>query len=115
MDQNRLSGFGAVSRGRSSLADVVSRNRLNGLAAIIIGLSQLPLAFMVADSTGYEISLFVIGAGGWLLVGIGVNVFRGMEAFEFDWSESNRVAWVSTIVTCLFATVVATAAFLIVT
>lgn len=71
---------------------MVTQERLNGLAALLIGVSQLPLAFVLADATGNDISLFIIGAGGWLLIGIGVNVFRGMEAFEVDWSESEWVA-----------------------
>jgi hypothetical protein len=114
MDQNQLSGSGAVSIGDHSLRDSVNQDRLNGLAAIVVGVSQLPLAFMFADATGYESSLFVIGAGGILLSAIGVNVFRGMGPFEVDWSESKRVAWLSTIVTCLYAVVVVVAAFLIV-
>lgn len=113
MDQNRSSGLGAVSSGGQSLRDVVNRDHLNGLATILIGVSQLPLAFVLADSTGEEISLFAIGAGGWLLIGIGVNVFRGREAFELDWSKSERAAWLNTIMTCIFAVVVAAAAFLI--
>jgi hypothetical protein len=113
MDQNWFPSFGTVSGGSHSLRDLVNRDRLNGLATILVGVSQLPLAFMFADATGYESSLFVIGAGGWLLIGIGANVFRGMEAFELDWSESERAAWLSTIIACILAVVVAAAAFLI--
>ena len=113
MDQNQLSGSGAVSSGSHSLRDLVNRNRLNGLATILIGVSQLPLAVMFADVTGYESSLFVIGCSGWLLIGVGVNVFRDRGPFELDWTESKRTAWLSTIVTCILAIVVAAAALLI--
>jgi hypothetical protein len=113
MDQNQLTGFGGVSSGSHSLRDSVNRDHLNGLAAILVGVSQLPLAVMFADVTGYESSLFVIGAGGFLLIAIGVNVFRGMGPFEVDWIESERVTQLSMIINLVIAVVVAAAAFLI--
>jgi hypothetical protein len=113
MDQNQLSGSGAVSSGGHSLRDLVNRERLNGLAAILVGVSQLPLAVMFADVTGYESSLFVIGAGGFLLMAIGANVFRGIGPFELDWTESERVARLSTIMTWIIAVAVAATAVLI--
>lgn len=107
MDQNWVSSLGAVSIGGHRFRDLINRDRLNGLAAIVIGISQLPMAFVLADSTGFDISLYVIGVGGILLIAIGVNVFRGMEAFEVEWSDRVWVAWLDTTIRCIFAIVVA--------
>jgi hypothetical protein len=114
MDQNWISGLGIPSSGGHSLRDWVDQDRLNGLATILIGMSQLPMAFVLADSTGFEIPLFVIVVGSVVLIAIGVNVFRGMEAFEVEWSESERVAWLDTVMRCMFAIVVTAATFWIV-
>ncbi len=103
MDQSWFSIFSAVSIGNHRFRDLINQDRLNGLAAIVIGMSQLPMAFMFADATRFDISLWVIGVSGMLLIAIGVNVFRGMEAFEIAWSESKRVSWLDTIIRCMFA------------
>ena len=115
MDRSWSTDSNEASRSGHWLSDRVSRHHLNGLAAIVVGLSQLPLAFMFADATGYESSIYVVGGGGWMLIGVGINEFRGMEAFEIDWSASNRVAWYGTVLTCILAGVVAVAALLIIT
>lgn len=114
MDPSWFSGLGGLSRGGHSLREAVTRGRLNGLATILIGVGQLSLAFVLADTTGFELALFVIAVGSLVLIAIGSNVFRGMEAFAVDWSDSERVAWADTITRCLFAVGVVVASFLIV-
>ena len=106
MDRNWFSGLAAMSDGDHSLGNPINRNRLNGLATVFIGISQLPLAFIFMD---HWLSLFVIGSGGWLLIGIGVNVFRGREAFEIGWSGSDRVEWLNTAVIATYAIAVVAA------
>ena len=110
MDQNQHSDSAAVFDGNRSFDDLTNQSRLKGLAIVSIGISQLPLAFMLADVTGYNISIFVIGTGGWLLISIGVNVFRGKEVFEIGWSESEQVEWLSTVLMVIFAIAVVAAA-----
>jgi hypothetical protein len=103
MGQNEFSASPSRSDG-----DHIGRNRLNGLIAVLVGLNQLTVAAMSEN----ELALFIGGAGGWLLIAIGVSVFRGKEAFEIDWSESERVAWLITIMQLLLPLGVAAVAIL---
>ncbi len=56
-----------------------------------------------SDVTTSFLPLFVLGGGGWALIGIGVNLFQGREAFDGGWIESERVMWVWTIWSFIFA------------
>ena len=76
---------------------------------MFIGMGQLPLAFIFME---HSLSLFVIGSGSWLLIGIGVNVFRDREAFEIRWSGSKWVEWLNTAVLAMYAIAVVAAAIL---
>lgn len=105
MDQNQPTGLATVSNGDSSFHNLIDRNRLTGLATILVGISQLPLAFMFAE---HWPSFFVIGSGGALLIRIGIHVFQGRGTFETGWGESEWVAWLSTVVLFIFAVAVAT-------
>jgi hypothetical protein len=57
---------------------------------VLVGASQLPLAFLFG---GQSWTPFVAGSGGWLLISIGVNHLRGRRALEFEWTGSERAAW----------------------
>lgn len=92
----------------------IGRFRLAGFATVLVGLSQLPVAVLVADATGHDSLLLVIGGGGWLLVGIGVNILRGREAFETRRDGDGWWPWLSAIVTVIVAISVAVAAALLV-
>jgi hypothetical protein len=109
MSQNRRSRLAPLSDGDRSLRDRMNQNHLNGLATVLAGMSQLSLAVMFADVTGDDISLFIGGAGGWLLIGIGVNVFQGKEVFDDGWVESKRVTWLLTAVQFILAVAVVAA------
>jgi hypothetical protein len=109
MGQNRLSRLATVSDDGRSLRDLADRNRLTGLATVLVGVSQLPIAFIAAESTGYDSLLFIVGASGWLLIGIGVNMLRGKEAFDDGWVDSERVEWLWTAVMFVIAVAVAAA------
>lgn len=64
-----------------------------GVTCLLVGVAQLPLAFRVADLTGESTAMFVMGSGGWLLIGIGINLLRRRSAFEIGWTDSNRIAY----------------------
>lgn len=107
MSRNRRSDLIGASDGDHGLRDLIDRKRLEGLATVFIGISQLPLAFVFADAVHWS-SLFVVGCGGWLLVGIGVNLSQGREAFESGWEvENERLRGVSAAVTFVLAVAVA--------
>jgi hypothetical protein len=75
---------------------------------VLIGLCQLPIGILYREQA---LVLFITGSGGWLLISIGVNLFQGKEAIG-GWSDSERVAWLSTVGLLLFSlfVVVATVA-----
>jgi len=101
---SRLEFRSGRGHGPRSLLD---QNQITGLATVFIGMSQLPLAFVFAN---HWASLFVVGSGGWLLIGIGVNVFRGREPFEVGWSRSRQVDWLNTVLLAIHAIAVVIAA-----
>lgn len=73
---------------------------------MLIGVSQLPLAFLVSEQS---LVLFIMGCAGWLLIGIGVSLFRGKEGFEIDWNENDRIAWLNAAWTLLLALLIVAA------
>lgn len=89
MGQNRLSRLLSSSDSESRLLESVRRSQLTGLACVFVGVSQLLLAFLGERS----LAPFVAGSGGWLLISIGVNLFRGRGALDFEWTNSERGAW----------------------
>lgn len=89
MVSNRLSRLLSSPDGESRLRGSAERSRLSGLACVLVGVSQLPLAFLGERS----LAPFVIGSGGWLLIGIGVNLAGGRGALDFEWTGSERAAW----------------------
>jgi hypothetical protein len=114
MDQNQHSKSAGMLDGDRDF--LINQSQLMGLATVFIGLSQLPMAIILANVTGHDSSLFVVGAGGWLLIGIGVNLFRGMEAFESKWGKNERLEWLSVTVTVVLAlAVVAVSGFMTIT
>lgn len=106
MAQNRLYRLLSTSGSESRLRGLISQSQLIGLACVLIGASQLPLAFRVSEQS---LVLFIMGCAGWLLIGIGVNLFRGKEGFEVGWSENDRIAWLNAAWTLLLALLVVAA------
>lgn len=89
------------------IRDRIDRAQLYGLACVLVGVSQLPLAFRLAD---HYVSVFVVGSGGWLLIATGINLLQGREAFANEWTENERIAWLLAAVMVLFAIGVVAAA-----
>ena len=106
MDQNWLSGFVGTSGGGHNLHDRIDRNQLNALATVLIGICQLPLAFIFTENW---IPIFIIGSGGWLLIGIGVYMFQRKVAFDIRWFGGKWGAWLSTAVLAMYAIAVVAA------
>ncbi|MFC6723694.1 hypothetical protein ACFQE1_04710 [Halobium palmae] len=102
MPQNRLPRLLSLSlsSGESRLRDSIDQSQLTGLACVLVGASQLPLAFLVGEQS---LILFVMGCAGWMLIGLGVDLLRGKEAFETGWGESERIEWLSAAWVLLFA------------
>lgn len=113
MTRNRFPRL-AIASGDHGFSGPLNRARFIGLAVVLVGVSQLPIAFIAADATGHDGMLFVVGAGGWLLISIGVNLLRDRSAFDDGWTESERVEWLLAGVTFVSAVVIAVAAVFIV-
>lgn len=107
-----FSGFSMRNR-VSPLRNAISRNKLYGLTSVLVGSSQLPLAFLLADLTNQSLAVFVIGSGGWLLIGLGINLLQGKRAFHTEWTDNERYRWLIAAVICLLAFVVVIATGLI--
>jgi hypothetical protein len=112
MSWNRESGITAASSDERGLGDLIDRQRLDGLAAILVGTSQVLLGMTGFGSSGWSgltmssWSIFLLGGGGWLLIGIGINLFQGRGAFESGWGlglESERLVWLGTVTTFVIA------------
>lgn len=99
MAQNRLYRLLSTAGSKSRLRGSVGQSQLAGIACVLIGVSQLPVAFVVGEQ---PLVLFIIGSGGWLLIGIGVNIFRGREGSEV-WGNNERTSWLSAVWTLLFS------------
>jgi hypothetical protein len=102
MDQNQSSNVALTSDGDHNLLDPIDQNHIAALGTMLIGTTQVLLGMVILPSaSGYALtfwsSLFLVG-GGWSLIGIGFNVFRGREAFDDGWVESDRVDWLRVIV-----------------
>ena len=93
MDQNWFSALGTVSSGDHSLRDSINRDRLNGLATALIGLCLFPMAFVLSDSTEFDIPQVVIIIGSIALIDIGSNAFLDMNAFEYEWDDREWISW----------------------
>jgi hypothetical protein len=77
----------------------IDPDRFYGSIAVVVGLSQFPLAFAFApDRTA---PAFVVASGGAVLLAIGTNLFRGRAPFESGWSEDGAPGIVSAAVVCL--------------
>ena len=96
MTQNRL----------YRLPGSIGQSHLNGLACVLVGVSQLPLAFLVGEQS---LVLFIMGCAGLMLASIGVNLLRGKEPFDIHWSENERIAWLSTALNFFWALLVVAA------
>ena len=109
MTQNQRSNLTTESDGEHSPRGLIDRKRLTGLAVVLIGISQVLLGLSgLAESSWSGLTesswvIFVLGGGGWLLIGIGVNLLRGREAFDDGWIESRRVSWLNTTVMFVLA------------
>lgn len=79
----------------NSARSIIHRNQLYGLTCLLVGMCQLPLAFVYADLPDQPLPLFVIGGGGWLLISAGVNLLQGEKAFQNGWTENERIEWLS--------------------
>lgn len=94
---DRPSGVPAGSDGGAAIRSAVAPGQLIGLACVLVGLSQLPLSFLVADLAGNSLPLFVIGGAGWLLVGIGLDMLRGRRPFEVRRTDSTGAEWLQAV------------------
>lgn len=92
MNLNRIDDLATVG-GRNPL-ETIDKNQITGFATVFVGICQLFIAFTVAGEQSS--ALFIMGGGGWLLIGIGGNLFRNMEPFENNWGVGERVEWLST-------------------
>ena len=120
MDQSQSSNVALTSDGDHNLLDPIDQNHVIALGTMLIGTTQVLLGMASFPSfSGFTVSfwssLFLAG-GGWFLIGIGFNVFRGREAFDDGWIESERVNWLYTIVTfVILVGLTAVAAFTLLT
>lgn len=103
MNPDQFSNSNSNVDGNRSFRDILNRNQLYGLTCLLIGMSQLPLAFILADLSNQPLSLLVIGAGGWLLIGVGINLLQGGGAFQNGWTNNERVEWLMAAVLLLFS------------
>lgn len=93
MNLDRLAGRPSVAGDDGTIRESITRTQFHGLAAVLVGVGQLPLAFVLADLSDEYLSLFVIGSGGWLLIAIGINLLSGKEAFYNGWTDNERIEW----------------------
>ena len=117
MDQNQVSEVTPMSYRDHDLRDLINRNRLDGFAIILFGVTQVVLAMVVLGQSSWSgltvssWSIFVFGGGGWLLIGIGVSIFQGRMMFENSWgTESVWLRWVGTVTTLVISVGAATVA-----
>lgn len=110
MDQNQSSEAIPLLDRSHSFRGLIARNQLDGIAIVLVGITQVLLGLSGLGKSSWsgltETSwrFFVLGGGGWLLIGIGVTVFQGRVTFESGdrWGiQSERLAWLSTVVTFL--------------
>lgn len=94
MDQNPVSDRITHSGSDSTIADLIQEHQVFGITAMLMGLSQVLYVLEIPRAGLWSSwSIFVLGAGGWLLIGIGMNVFQGRNAFDGGWIDSGRVTW----------------------
>lgn len=119
MDQNQASEItpSPLSDRDHDLRDLIDRNRLNGFAIVLFGVTQVVLAMVALGQSSWSgltvssWSIFVFGGGGWLLIGIGVSMFQGRMTFENSWgTESVRLRWLGTVTTLVISVGAATGA-----
>ena len=120
MDQNQSSDVALTSDGDHTLLNQIDQNHLTGLGAMLVGITQVLLGMgTLPQFSGLTVSFWAsifLAGGGWALIGIGFNVFRGREAFDGGWIESEWVNWVYTVVTfVILVGLTATAAFTLLT
>jgi hypothetical protein len=99
MAQNRLYDLLSLSESESRLRSSVGQSQLTGLACVLVGASQLPLAFVVSEQS---LVVFSMGSGGWLLISIGVNLLQGRDAFG-GWGNDEQTSWLTAVGTLLFS------------
>ena len=107
MDQNQSSNVALTSDGDHNLLDPIDQNHIAALGTMLIGTTQVLLGMVILPSaSGYALtfwsSLFLVG-GGWSLIGIGFNVFRGREAFDDGWVESEQLDRLRTVIVFMVA------------
>lgn len=110
MGPPRVSFLDTSSNGDRRLRDLIKQQQALGIITLLIGLSQVVLALSFIDpgpllATPSSWVGFVLAAGGWMLIGIGMNVFQDRKAFN-GWN-SERVRWLSIVVMFLLTVGVA--------
>lgn len=66
----------------------LEEERLVGVIPLLVGLSLLLLLF--STSLPFETDIvFVMGGGGWLLIGIGVNALSGKDPLQGGWGSKS--------------------------
>lgn len=71
----------------------VTQSQYLGLLVVLVGTSQLPIALGFATDNNQW--MLVVGSGGWLLIGIGINLMMGQRALWSDWNESGKHGMIS--------------------
>lgn len=94
MDNNEGFDLAVTFSDKDSFYNLINQDQLHGLVAILVGASQLPLAFSIAKPQ--SLTPFVIGSGGLLLISIGFNIFREKDPFGESKSENKWTTWLST-------------------
>jgi hypothetical protein len=101
MDQNQRSAFASMSDGDNNLRDRVDQEKVYGLAAVLIGLSQVPLA--LAFPAQSWLPSVIILSGGSLLVGIGISAYLGNGIFQGGGWDSEQANWMYAVGMLAFA------------
>ena len=90
----------------SDASERFSQSQFHGVVTILVGISQFPLALVMAG-----VRTFVVLSGGILLVSVGLNLLRNKDAFTSAWQNNDRYGLLSNILLLLLtiAVVVASA------
>lgn len=93
----------AIPGSNDDLRDRIDRHRLITHTVMLVGVSQLLLVFSYPVNSNSLVP-FIVGSGGWLLIGIAANSYMGREALVVGW-KSERGKWIGSIMAFIIAIV----------
>ncbi|HET7324682.1 MAG TPA: hypothetical protein VFJ06_10150 [Halococcus sp.] len=93
MVQSEPSVLATITDGDDSLRDRIGWRQLNAIVPVLIGMSQIVVAVTTMNPAERSTLFFVVVAGGFLLVGLGVSGFQSKDWFERRPNESKLVAY----------------------